>query len=67
MSIFRISETSRGAAEATVEKARQAEEFGYTDVETHYHPGENGQPGTHSVTGTPPAVPEAPRRGISGR
>jgi hypothetical protein len=58
VSIFRISETSHGASDTTVEMARQAEQLGYTDVQTHYHP---GQPGTHSVTGTPPAVPDTPK------
>lgn len=61
MSIFRISASSHDAADRTVAKAQQAEQLGYTDVQTHYHPGTDGKPGTHSVTGTPPAAPDSPR------
>jgi hypothetical protein len=60
MSIFRISAGSHDAASRTVEKAAQAEDLGYTDVQTHYHPSQDGTPGTHSVTGTAPAVPDKP-------
>lgn len=56
MSLFRISNSSNNAPARTVEKAQQAEQLGYTNVATHYHPGENGQPGTHTVTGDAPAV-----------
>ncbi|MCX5209777.1 hypothetical protein OG689_10825 [Kitasatospora sp. NBC_00240] len=67
MSLFRISASSHNAASRTVEKAQQATELGYSDVQTHYQPGQDGQPGTHSVTGTPPAVPDSPKRGLLRR
>lgn len=60
MSLFRIPASSHDAASRTVEKAQQAEQLGYRDVQTHYHPGADGKPGTHSVTGTAPAVPDSP-------
>lgn len=64
MSLFRISNSAHNAASRTVEKAVQAEALGYTDVQTHYHPGADGKPGTHTVTGTPPTVPDTPKRGL---
>lgn len=67
MSLFRISASSHDAATRTVEKAAQAEQLGFTDVQTHYRPGVDGKPGTHSVTGTPPAVPDSPKRGLFRR
>jgi len=60
MSLFRISNSSHDAPTRVTAKAAQAEQLGYTNVETHYHPGENGQPGTHTVTGTPPTIPNHP-------
>lgn len=59
MSLFRIPASSPNAPARTVEKAQQASDLGYTDVQTHYEPPTD----THTVTGTPPAVPDAPRRG----
>lgn len=67
MNLFRISNSSHNAASRTVEKAVQAEALGYTDVQTHYHPGINGKPGTHTVTGTAPTVPDTPRHGLRRR
>jgi hypothetical protein len=60
MSIFRISNSSHDAPTRTVQAAEHAEDLGYSNVQRHYHPGANGQPGTHSVSGTPPQVPDTP-------
>jgi hypothetical protein len=61
MALFRISNSSHDAATRTVQAAEHAEDLGYSNVQRHYHPGTNGQPGTHTVTGEPPAAPESPR------
>lgn len=57
MALFRIPATSNNAASRTVEKAEQARQLGYTNVQTHYEP----TTGTHTVTGEPPKPPETPR------
>lgn len=62
MSLFRIPETSHDAPARVTAKAAQAEQLGYTNVETHYHPGTDGHPGTHTVTGAAPTVPDSPGR-----
>jgi N-acyl-D-aspartate/D-glutamate deacylase len=45
------------AATRTVDTANRAEQLGYRDVQTHYEPPTD----THTVTGTPPKVPDSPR------
>lgn len=56
MAIFRIPNSTPGAATTTIAKAEQARELGYTNVHTGYEPPTD----THVVTGTPPPVPETP-------
>jgi hypothetical protein len=59
MAIFRIPNSTPGAASTTVHAAETARELGYTNVQTGYEPPTK----THVVTGTPPAVPNTPPAG----
>ena len=57
MGILARIANSPSAATRTVETASRAEQLGYADVQTHYEPPTD----THTVTGTPPTVPDSPR------
>lgn len=57
MSLFRIPAAAANAGARTVQKAEQARDLGYTNVQTHYEPATD----THTVTGEPPTVLDTPK------
>jgi hypothetical protein len=59
MELSTIHNSAHGAASLTAAIKHDAERLGFTNVQTGYEP----PTGMHTVTGTPPVVPDTPPTG----